>query len=80
MIETGTLVAIIAGVVIPIMGGAWAAYSQLNARISKLRDDVAQQYLSRELWQAHWNNLEKSVEGIRQDLHQLLARARAGGD
>ncbi|MBP7340453.1 hypothetical protein [Niveispirillum sp.] len=83
MISGEFLVAILAGVVLPILAAAWAGYSQLNARISKLRDDVAGQYLSRELWQAHWDNLEKAVGEIRTDLKQLVAQQRhqsGGGD
>lgn len=80
MISGEILVAIIAGIVIPLVAGGWVVYTQLNARISKLREDVATQYLSRELWQAHWDNLEKLVAEIRQDLKQLVAHSRHAGD
>lgn len=73
MISGEMLVAVVGGILLPILAGAWAAYAQLNARISKLRDDMAQQYLSRELWEAHWQNLEKVVGEIRQDLKHLVA-------
>lgn len=76
MISGEFLVAIVAGIVIPIVVGGWAVYSQLNARISKLREDVAGQYLSRELWRAHWDHLEKVVGEIREDLKQLVAQGR----
>lgn len=79
MISGEMLVAVIAGIVIPIMVAGWTIYTQLNARISKLRDDVAEQYLSRELWKAHWDNLDKAVNEIRNDLKQLVALGRHSG-
>lgn len=80
--ETQTIIAL-AGLTCGIVGAVWNLHrildtkldslaKDLHSRVSGLRDDMAQDYLRRDLWEVHFRQLEKGLAEVGADVKQLL--------
>jgi hypothetical protein len=80
--DIGTIVALV-GICVTIAGAIFRLYraldgkidreiSALHGRVSELREDTANDYMRRDLWEAHFSHFEARLKEISGDIKKLL--------